>query len=147
MTETSDLVERMAWGRARVATTSALVFVATQAGSLHQDLPLNRPQTVQLAAWIVWALALCGFLAWSGGLFRGRRVRAVLNDKSTKAHRVNAMAWGFWAAIGAAFLVYFASFYDDGMTARVAVRLVITCGIVVALLRFGTLERKALKLG
>ncbi|MEI9927264.1 MAG: hypothetical protein WDN44_05565 [Sphingomonas sp.] len=74
-------------------------------------------------------------------------MRAILNDESTRAHRVDAMAWGFWAAIGAAFLVYFASFYDSGLTARIALRLVITLGIVVALLRFGTLERKALKLG
>jgi hypothetical protein len=48
--------------------------------------------------------------------------------------------------MGTAALVYGLSFYEP-ITAREAVRLVVTFGIALALLRFGTLERKALKDG
>jgi protein-S-isoprenylcysteine O-methyltransferase Ste14 len=143
---TPDLAERIAWGRARVSTVMAIVFITAQAGSFHDDLPLNRPQALHLSAWIVWSFALLFFLGVSGGLFRGTRIRAMLNDESTQEHRRRAIVWGFWGAILTAFLVYGLSFYEP-MTAREAVRLVITFGISFALLRFGTLERRALKGG
>jgi hypothetical protein len=145
-TDTTDLADRIAWGRARAATVMAMVFVAAQAGSFHDDPPLGRPAALQLSAWIVWAVALLGFLMWSGGLLRGRGVRAALNDESTREHRRMALVVGFWGAIGTAFLVYIASFFEQ-ISAREGVRLVITLSIALALLRFGTLERSALKGG
>jgi hypothetical protein len=143
-TGNADIAERAAWGRARAATAMALVFVAAQAGSFHDGLPLDRPQALQLSAWIVWAAALLLFLVWGGGLLRGARMRAILNDETTLDHRRRAMALGFWGAIGTAFLVFAASFYEP-VTAREGARLVITLSIALALLRFGTLERRALK--
>lgn len=144
--EKPDLAERIAWGRARAATVMAIIFITAQAGSFHDDLPLNRPQTLHLSAWIVWAAALLMFLAVSGGLFRGAKVRAMLNDESTQEHRRRAMVFGFWGAMLTALLVYVLSFFEP-MTAREAVRLVITFAIAFALMRFGTLERRALKGG
>jgi hypothetical protein len=146
MTNQTDLADRIAWGRARAATVMAVVFVTAQVGSFRDDLPLNRPQTLHLAAWIVWAAALLMFLAVGGGLFRGARIRALLNDETTIDHRKRAMALGFWGAIGTAILVYGLSFYEP-ISAREGARLIITFGIALALLRFGTLERKALKDG
>lgn len=146
MTDQAQLADRIAWGRARAATVMALVFVTAQAGSFHDDLPLDRPQSIHLAAWIVWAAALLLFLVAGGGLLRGARMRALLNDETTIDHRKRAMALGFWGAIGTATLVYFLSFYEP-ISAREAARLIITFGIALALLRFGTLERKALKDG
>lgn len=146
MTSQTDLADRIAWGRARAATVMAVVFVASQGASFRDELPLNRPQTLHLAAWIVWAAALLMFLAVGGGLFRGARIRALLNDETTLDHRRRALAFGFWGAMGTAALVYVLSFYEP-LSAREAVRLVVTYGIALALLRFGTLERKALKGG
>lgn len=145
MTNQTDLADRIAWGRARAATAMALVFVAAQAGSFP-DAPVNRPQSLHLAAWIVWAAALLLFLAWGGGLLRGARIRALLNDETTLDHRKRAMALGFWGAIGTAALVYAISFYEP-ISAREGARLIITFTIALALLRFGTLERRALKDG
>jgi predicted permease len=146
MTDQIDIADRIAWRRARAATALAMVFVATQWSSFHDDLPLNRPESVHVVAWVVWAVALLMFLVWSGGLARGQSVRAQLNDETTRDHRRRAMALGFWGAMGAALFVYGLSFFEP-VTTREGVRLVITAGVVLALLRFGTLERKALKDG
>jgi hypothetical protein len=59
--ERPDLAERIAWCRAHAATVMAMVFIAAQAGSFHDDLPLDRPQALHLSAWIVWAAALLRF--------------------------------------------------------------------------------------
>ncbi|MDB5676953.1 MAG: hypothetical protein JWM65_3935 [Sphingomonas bacterium] len=144
MSEQSDLAERLTRRRARIATTMAIIFVVSQGASFHDDVPLNRPQTVHLAAWAVWAFALLMFLAWGGSLFRGRQVRGLLNDESTIEHRRRAMATGFWAAIGTAFLVYGLTFIEP-ISGREATRLIVTFGVAFALLRFGALERRALR--
>lgn len=144
--ENGDAAERFARRRAGVATAMAVVFLAAQAGSFHDDLPMNRPQTLHLAAWIVWAGALLFLLAWGGGLLRGAKMRAVLNDETTIDHRRRAMATGFWAAIATAFLVYGLSFFEP-VSVREGVRLVITFAVALALFRFGMLERRALNSG
>jgi hypothetical protein len=137
--ETADRFSRR---RARLATASGTIFMISMGGSFHGD-PASRAGAVQLTAWIVWALLLLVFLAWGGGLFRSREVRALLNDESTRAHRSKAMVLGFWGAIGGALLVYAASFFEP-MTAREGVRAVITISVAMTLLYFGSLERRAL---
>ena|SRR5690242_12923745 len=107
--ETARLADRIAWGRARAAQVLAFVFVATQVGSFHDDLPVDRPQALHLTAWLCWAVMLLLFLAFAGGLLRGERMRALLNDETTRDHRLRAMAWGFWSAIVAALGVYLLS--------------------------------------
>jgi hypothetical protein len=144
MSEQSDLAERLARGRARVATAMAVIFVTSQGASFRDDVPLNRPQTVHLAAWTVWAIALLVFLAWGGGLLRGRQVRGILNDETTVDHRRRAIALGFWGAMGTAFLVYGLTFIEP-VSGREATRLIVTFGVAFALLRFGALERRALR--
>lgn len=142
--DTAQLADRIAWGRARAAQVLAFVFVATQAGSFDDRLPMDRPETLHLSAWICWAVLLLVFLAFAGGLLRGPRIRALLNDETTRDHRLRAMAWGFWSAILVALAIYVASFFTE-MSVREGVRLVITFGIALALIRFGALEKKALK--
>lgn len=141
MSET-ETVDRIARRRARAAIALATVFVAAQFASFP-DAPMNRPSILHLAAWVIWAAALLAFLSWSGGLWRGRRVQALLNDEGTRDHRQRAFALGFWVAIAAAALCYVASWYEE-ISAREATRLVITGAIAAALLRFGLLERRAL---
>jgi len=147
-TDTTELADRLAWRRARIATAMAIVFAISQAGSIPADnATLNRPQVVHLVAWGVWAVALLIFLLGGGfGMFRSAGVRALLNDESTLVNRRRAQALGFWGAILAAIGMYALSFVDT-VSARDATRIIITVAIVMALLRFGMLERRALKGG
>jgi hypothetical protein len=83
-------------------------------------------------------------LALGNGLLRGGAVRGILNDETTLDHRKRAMALGFWAAIATAFLVFALSFIEP-ISAREGSRLIVTLTIATALLRFGMLERRALR--
>jgi fluoride ion exporter CrcB/FEX len=80
---------------------------------------------------------------FGGGWFHGAGVRSAMNDETTTAHRRAAMAAGFFITLIGALLLYVLTYYED-VTAREAVRLLITMGVAGALLRFGMLERRAL---
>jgi protein-S-isoprenylcysteine O-methyltransferase Ste14 len=142
----ADLAERLAWRRARAATALGLLFVVTLSTSFNDAPPLSRPNALHLVAWLGWAIALSFFLAAAGGLWRGPRMRALLNDETTIGHRREAMTYGFWGALIAAFLSFAIGFYEP-ISGQQAARLVITATIAIALLRFGTLEKRALKNG
>lgn len=142
-TESAQLTDRLTWRRARAAQVLAFAFIATQAGSFDAQ-PLNRPQALHLSAWLCWVVVLMLFLAFAGGLLRGERMRALLNDETTRDHRLRAIACGFWGAILVALALYVLSFFD-AVSAREATRLTITIGIALALIRFGALEKRALK--
>jgi hypothetical protein len=141
---TAQLADRLVIKRARVAQTLGGIFVVLQATSVHDDHVLNRPQELHLVAWFVWAIILLLFLATGGGFLRNRRVRSLMNDESTRDHRLRAMAFGFWIAVGCALFLYGLSFLSS-MTVGEATRLIITSSIGFALLYFGWLEKKALR--
>jgi protein-S-isoprenylcysteine O-methyltransferase Ste14 len=144
---TSDdfaLAEKLSARRARVSTVLAVFFLASMATSLGTDVPTSRPETVKLAAWIVWAAALLFLLAVGGGLLRGRNVRALMNDETTIANRRDAMVKGFWAMIATAFALYALSFFEN-IAARETLRLMLSAGVATAVLRFGILERRSMR--
>jgi hypothetical protein len=138
-TDEVDLADRLARKRARGSAALAIVFLATQGGSLssgradgHFDWPF-----------VLWAAVLIVILLFGGGWFHGAGVRRAMNDESTQAHRRAAMAGGFVIGLLGAVLLYVLSFYDE-VTAREALRLVITMSVAGALLRFAMLEKRAL---
>ena len=55
------------------------------------------------------------------------------------------MRWGFLSSMAAAIAVYALTLFDAMVTARDAVHIVMTAGIAVALIRWGLLERRALR--
>ena len=144
MSTSTDFAERVAWRRARSASILAILFGVSQWGSFRDEPPFNRPETIHIAAWAIWGVILCLFLAFSGGLVRDPAARAQLNDETTREHRRRAMALGFWGAMGTALFVYLISYFEP-IAVREGVRLVITLAIMLALLQFSALERKALK--
>ena len=83
------------------------------------------------------------FALYTGGAwFRSPAVRAMLNDEPTRAHRANAMQWGFIAATVAGMLVYVFQGVAQ-FTTREVIHLIVSAGLVAALVRFGMLERRA----
>jgi protein-S-isoprenylcysteine O-methyltransferase Ste14 len=138
------LAERLTRRRARVVTLFAFLFLFSMITSLDTDVPVTRPETVKLAAWIVWAAALLLLLVTGGGLWRSKAVRHLLNDESTNENRRSAMVTGFWATVLSAFALYGISLFEP-ITGREAIRLLLSAAVAAALLKFGSLERRSLR--
>lgn len=144
MSQLSDieLADTLSRRRARTSETLAIVFIAIQSGSIKDangDGGMDIP-------FLLWAITLLVILMFGGGWFRGNAVRDAMNDETTRAHRQAGMACGFIVTLMGAFLLYGLSFYEE-VTAREAVRLLITMSVAGALLRFATLEKRALGKG
>lgn len=147
MTSQADYADRFASGRARVAIVLALFMLFSQAGSWRaEDISASGPHAVHVVALIVWSTMVLAFLVLGGGLLLNARTRALVNDETTLDHCRRAMAAGFVTAIVMGGVVYLTTLVEP-MSAQTGVRLIMTFTIVVALLRFGTLERRALKDG
>ncbi len=85
--ETADRLSRR---RARLLPVPAVLFLSGQAiFALGPDDPAPAVDRAKVAAWLIWALALLFLLATGGGLFRSRRVRALLTfgPLEHRAHR------------------------------------------------------------
>jgi protein-S-isoprenylcysteine O-methyltransferase Ste14 len=137
------LAEKLTRRRARGSIILGIFFLVTMASSLGVDFPANRPQTVKLAAWIVWAAALLFLLAVGGGLLRGPSVRALMNDESTIDNRRRAMVAGFWATVLSAFALYAITFYEP-ISGREVIRLLLSAAVGASIIRFGILEQRSL---
>ena len=122
------LAEKLTKRRARGSIVLGIFFLVTMATSLGVDFPANRPQTLKLAAWIVWAAALVFLLAVGGGLFRGKSVRALMNDESTIENRRRGMVAGFWATVLSAFALYAITFYEP-ISGREVIRLLLSAAV------------------
>lgn len=137
------LAEKLTKRRARGSIVLGIFFLVTMATSLGVDFPANRPQTLKLAAWIVWAAALVFLLAVGGGLFRGKSVRALMNDESTIENRRRGMVAGFWATVLSAFALYAITFYEP-ISGREVIRLLLSAAVGTSIIRFGILEQRSL---
>lgn len=140
------LAERLTLRRARGSIVLGILFLTSMATSLKADIGDSRPATIQIAAWVVWAAALLFLVAVGGGLLRGQTVRALMNDETTVEHRRTAMVTGFWAIVLCAFSLYGISLFET-ITGREAIRIMLSVAVGAAAIRFGTLERKALRIG
>jgi hypothetical protein len=135
--------ERLSARRARILPFLAVIYLGQQY-SYFSSLDGARPvDHVRIGAWAVMSAALLIALVTGGGLFRGRELRTMLNDESSRAHRSDALGWGFVVAMltGIALYVIGARQIDE----REAIHLIVSLGIATALVRFGFLERRAMR--
>ncbi len=139
-----ELADKLTLRRARGAIVLGILFIASMATSLKVDIGDSRPATIQIAAWIVWAIALLVLVAAGGGWFRKPMVRSMMNDDSTIENRRSALVTGFWAIVLCAFILYGVSLFEN-ITGREAIRIMLSAAVGAAAIRFGTLERRALK--
>ena len=138
--ETADRLSRR---RSRMLPALAVLFLSGQAiYALGPDDPTRTVDQLKVAAWLLWAVALLLLLATGGSLFRSRKVRALMEDESTRANRARAYAAGFWIAVSTAIGIYVLTAFDE-VKPREALHIVVTAAIAGALISFGLLERRA----
>jgi hypothetical protein len=141
----SEKAEALSRRRARALPALAVIFLAQQATYLNAPAQPERPvDHVKIAAWLALSIVLLAGLATGGAWFRSRAVRDLVNDESTRVHRQVGFVYGFWAAMAAAIALYVINMFEP-VSGRDAVHVIVTAAIAAALVRFGMLERRALK--
>jgi uncharacterized membrane protein len=138
----AELAERLGRKRARLLPLLGMLFLIQQTAYFAHGDGARTVDHVRLGAWAVMGLVLLFVLMTGGFFFRGRAVRDLLNDEVTKANRAAAIQWGFVAAMLVGILLYVIQALTQ-VTAREALHLTVSTGLVVALVRFGALERRA----
>ena len=118
MSEPSDveIADRLSRRRAWLLPVLAVLFLSGQAiYALGPSDPSPNVDRLKVAAWLLWALGLLFVLATGGSVFRSKRVRALMEDETTRAHRGRAYAVGFWLAVGTAIGIYALTAFDAVM--------------------------------
>jgi hypothetical protein len=124
----------------------AAIFILQQASYFAGQIEdgTRTVDHVKIGAWLILSIVLLLGLATGGFWFKPARVRALMNDDVTIANRVEAFRIGFLVTMAAAIIIYFITLFEP-VAGREAIHILVTAGIAAALLRFGYLERRALK--
>jgi hypothetical protein len=140
-----DKAEQLARRRALYARLLALLLLLTAGNQIMLDHGIEAlwPNGSPFGFACVLLIALF-VLASNGGLNGGTIMRARLNDESTIEHSRRAYALGFWVALVTAGAFWVAALRMPIGAAETA-QGVVSLSIAVALLRFATLEMRAMK--
>jgi hypothetical protein len=133
--------------RARMLPALAIIFLSQQVtffSTVHSPSHQSA-YTAKISAWLALSIVLLFALSTKGFWFERKEVRELLDDENTRANRNEGMRWGFLFAMAAAIGVYGLTLFGTTVTARDAVHIVMTAGIAMALIRWGILERRALR--
>ena len=137
--------ERMGRARSRIFFVLAVVFFAGQ--SLYfTSSPLTRDSHARVGAWLILVVLILMLLATGGFLFRGRKVRDLLNDETSRLNRLASQALGFWVTIITALVVYVESIFDP-LSLNEGLHIIVTLGVGAALISFAVRERRAHRIG
>jgi len=142
VSEKADYLSRR---RARMLPFLAIIFLSQQAtffSTVNSPAP-HSAYAVKISAWLVLSIVLLAALSTKGFWLQPREVRDLIDDENTRANRNEAMRWGFQFSMAAAVAVYASTFFDEALSARDAVHIVMTVGLAVALIRWGVLEKRA----
>jgi hypothetical protein len=146
MSERTDSAkaEQLSKRRARALPIFGILFLTQQAifitGTGSGDRTVDH---VQIGAWLVLSIVLLLALTTGGGWIYSRSVRDLATDELTRAHRDKAFRMGFLASMSGAIVLYAITLLEP-LSGREAIHLIMTIGIVTALLRLGLLERRAM---
>ena len=148
MSERSDVevADELSRRRARTLPLLAIIFLTQQASYVADryegaGAAVRTVDHVKIGAWLILSIVLLLVLT-TGGLFKSRNVRALLDDDVTRANRADALKLGFVTTMISAFAIYGLLAFEP-ISARDAIHLLVTIGIATALVRFGLLERRA----
>ena len=139
---TAEQAERLSKRRARVWPFLAVIYLGQQYSYFSAD---GAPTVdhARIGAWAVMSTVLLIAVVTGGGWLRSREVRALLNDETSRAHRSDALGWGFFVAMVTGIVLYIVG--GATVTEREAIHLIVSLGIATALVRFGLLERRAMR--
>jgi len=139
-----EIADRLSRRRARMLPMLAIIFISQQAAYFSGRIEdgARAVDHVKIAAWLVLSVVMLLALTTGGFWFRPKEVRALLDDDVTRANRADALRIGFLVTMASAIALYFVNFFEP-MGARDAIHILMSFGIVAALLRFGYLERRA----
>lgn len=143
MTDSNAITKADTLGRRRARMLPAIaVFFLMQQASFFANPPGERGvDHVRIFSWVLMTAVILVLLQTGGSGFRSRAVRAMLDDEPTRANRASAFHWGFVAMTLSGMMLY-SILGVAPMTAREAIHIVVSTGIVVALVRFALLERR-----
>ena len=143
----AEQAERLSRRRARMLPVLAILYLCQQFSFFSDQHGADRAvDHVKLSAWVVFTLVLLVALTTKGFWFKSRELRDMIDDETTRAHRAEALQWGFIFSTLAAVALYFVTMMET-VGAREAIHITVSIGIAAALVRFGMLERRALRDG
>ncbi len=144
----SDVEEAERLSRRRVSLFVGMTgLLALQQGAFFAQTGAERAvDYVRMGAWVLLVSALLAALLTGGFWLKSRAIRALMDDEVTLAHRASAVRLAFIASMGVA-IVLFVVAPRFAVTAREAIHLIVSTGIVVGIFRFGQLERRVHNLG
>ena len=139
----AELASHLRRRRARVFTILGLVLIFQQVTiSTHGDRQ-RLVDYVNIGTWSA-ASAMALLLLTTGGFwFRSPEVRAMLAGDDTRANRAGAFRTGFLFAMITGIVLYLIQFTWE-FSPGDGIRLIVTVGLVSALLHFSIMERRSL---
>ena len=141
-----EIAERTQRRRNRILWLAPMLFFIWQGAYFSSfatpHTPMRAVELVSLGSHLVLAVVLLLVLVTGGGWRRGKVVRALLDDETTRAHRAQAYAAGFWALALCALGLYAAAPFARLETGQIA-HILLSVAVAVPALRFVMLERRA----
>jgi hypothetical protein len=142
----SEIAERAQRRRNRMLWLAPMLFFIWQGAFFSSyaspHAPLRTVEIVSLGSHLFLGLVLLFLLATGGGWRYGKAVRALLDDESTRAHRAQAYAAGFWALTLCVAALYATAPFVRLATGEIA-HILLSVAVAVPALRFVMLERRA----
>jgi len=99
-----------------------------------------------VGGWLILVILILMLLATGGFLLRGRKVRDLLNDETSRLNRLASQALGFWVTIISSLVLYVESIFDP-LSFNEGVHILVTLGVGSALISFAVRERRAHGIG
>lgn len=140
----TDIADRASRKRASLLAATALLFGSQSLLFARANLANGEDNHALLLLWTVYA-AIAFILVLTGGAFlKEKRVRALMNDEVTNAHRRMALGGGFCTAVIAAFVLV-ALPASTILSVRTAGYIIISSSLTVALFLWAALELRSLR--
>lgn len=142
----AEQADQLSRRRARMLPFLAVIYL-TQQFTFFAAAPADPEHAVdyiKFGAWVVLSAVLLAALTTKGFWLHRKEVRDMIDDESTRAHRVAALGWGFVMAISSAIALFFLSILEP-ISVREAIHVIVSFGIAAAIIRFAMLERRAMR--